>query len=102
MKYSSHGNLTVDSWRQLIKFNDVNSKIPMTKAVQETVKQIRSPGESKMIPTMAGFVAVASVYAAVPVLVVADGPLPFGDVIAVGLLAIPDAAIFAFGYGLFD
>jgi hypothetical protein len=102
MKYETHGHLTVDSWRQLIAFNEVNTKIPLTKAIQETVKQIRSPGESLMIPTMAGFAAVASVYAAVPVLVAADGPLPFGDIIAVGLLAIPDAAIFAFGYSLFD
>jgi hypothetical protein len=102
MKYETHGHLTVDSWRQLIIFNEVNTKIPLTKAIQETVKQVRSPGESKLIPTMAGFAAVASVYAAVPVLVAADGPLPFGDVIAVGLLAIPDAAIFAFGYSLFD
>lgn len=102
MKYETHGHLTVDSWRQLIAFNEVNTKIPLTKAIQETVKQVRSPGESLLIPTMAGFAAVASVYAAVPVLVASDGPLPFGDVIAVGLLAIPDAAIFAFGYSLFD
>ncbi|AXH73701.1 MAG: hypothetical protein [Cressdnaviricota sp.] len=102
MKYPSHGHLTVDDWRQYIKINEVNAKIPLTKAVQETVKQIRAPGKSKLIPTMAGFTAVASVYAAVPVLVAADGPLPFGDVLAVGLLAIPDAAIFAFGYSLFD
>ena len=102
MKYETHGHLTIDTWRQLIKFNDVNSKIPMTKAVQETVKQMSKRKESKLIPTMAGFASVAAVYAAVPALVVSDGPLPFGDAIAVGLLAIPDAAIFAFGYGLFD
>jgi len=102
MKYPSHGNLTVDTWRQATKFNEINAKIPLTRAVQETVKQLQSSGESKLIPTIAGFAAVASVYAAVPVLVAADGPLPFGDVIAVGLLAIPDAAIFAFGYSLFD
>lgn len=102
MKYETHGNLTIDSWRQLIKFNDVNSKIPMTKAIQETVKQVSKRKESKLIPTMAGFASVAAVYAAAPVLVASDGPLPFGDAIAVALLAIPDAAIFAFGYGLFD
>ncbi len=102
MNYETHGKLTIDSWRQLIKFNDVNSKIPMTKAVQETVKQLSKRKESKLIPTIAGFASVAAVYSAVPVLVAADGPLPFLDVIAVGLLAIPDAAIFAFGYGLFD
>ena len=102
MKYNTHGSLTVDSWRQLIKFNDVNSKIPMTKAIQETVKQYQKRSESELIPTIAGFATVAAVYAAVPVLVVADGPLPFGDLIAAGLLAIPDAAIFAFGYSLFD
>jgi len=102
MKYPSHGHLIVDDWRQLTTLTEVNMKIPLTKAVEETVKQIRSPGESKLIPTMAGFATVAAVYAAVPVLVAADGPLPFGDVIAVGLLAIPDAALFGFGYALFD
>ena len=102
MQYSTHGHLTVDSWRQLISFNDVNMKNPRDKAIKETVKQVLAPGESKLIPTVAGFAAVAAVYAAVPVLVAADGPLPFGDAIAVGLLAIPDSAIFAFGYSLFD
>jgi len=102
MKYSSHGRLSVDQWRQLISFNDVNMKKPIEKAVQATVKDAMKRKESKLIPSIAGFAAVAGVYAIVPALVVADGPLPFGDAIAVGLLAIPDYAIYAFGYSLFD
>jgi hypothetical protein len=103
MKYSTHGHLTVDTWRQLTSsFQMENLQIPFERAFKETVKQVDTREESKLIPTIAGFAAVAAVYAAVPVLVAADGPLPFGDLIAVGLLAIPDAMIFTFGYNLFD
>ena len=102
MKYSTHGNLTVDTWRQMISFNDVNMKKPRDKAIQATVRDFQRRDEFNLVATVAGFTAVAAVYAAVPVLVASDGPLPFGDAIAVGLLAIPDAAIFAFGYELFD
>ncbi len=102
MKFSTHGNLSIDQWREQNVIDSSNTTLPLLMALKETVKQVSKRKESKLIPTMAGFATVAAVYAAVPVLVVADGPLPFGDVIAIGLLAIPDAAIFAFGYGLFD
>jgi len=102
MKYGTHGNLTVDTWRKMISFNDVNMKKPRDKAIRAAVKDYQKRDEINLVATVAGFAAVAAVYAAVPVLVAADGPLPFGDAIAVGLLAIPDAAIFAFGYELFD
>jgi len=101
MFHSSYGNLTVDSWRasttQILidNFTSIESLV-----ITETSRVTR--GDSDLIPTIAGFGAVASVYAAAGALAVADGPLPFGDAIAVGLLAIPDTAIFAFGYSLFD
>ena len=102
MKYSSHGHLTVDTWRQLVNTYEIDMQTPFTKAIQETVKQVSNRPESKMIPTIAGFAAVGAVYAAAGILVVGDGPLPMGDAVAAGLLLIPDAAIFAFGYSLFD
>jgi hypothetical protein len=102
MKYSTHGHLTVDLWRQLTTPFEMDTQTPFQRAFKETVKQVEAREESKLIPTIAGFVAVAGVYAAAGILIVGDGPLPFGDVIAVGLLAIPDALIFAFGYSLAD
>jgi len=101
MKYGTHGNLTVDAWRQDI-FREVNMTPIIHRSVKTTVKEIIRRKESKILPTIAGFAAVGTVYTAAAVLAVADGPLPFGDAIAVGLLAIPDAAIYAFGYELFD
>jgi len=102
MKYGTHGNLTVDTWRKMISFNDINMKKPRDKAIIAAVKDYQKRDEFNLVATVAGFATVAAVYAAVPILVASDGPLPFGDAIAVGLLAIPDAAIFAFGYELFD
>ena len=102
MKYPTHGNLSIDQWRQMSQEFEFATTIPIVRAFESTANSLSSRKESKLIPTMAGFAAVAGVYAAVPALVVVDGPLPFGDAIAVGLLAIPDAAIFAFGYSLFD
>lgn len=98
MKYSTHANLTVDLWRQAVEFVPEGMKTPLTRAIETTASEIED--ESRLIPTIGGFVAVAAVYAVVPVLVVADGPLLFGDAIAAGLLAIPDPVIFAFGYNV--
>jgi len=101
MFYSSHGNLTVDTWRvsttQILidNFSSIESLV-----ITQSNRALF--GDSDLIPTIAGFAAVATVYAAAGALAVADGPLPFGDAIAVGLLAIPDYAIYAFGYSLFD
>ena len=101
MKYSTHGNVTVDEWRSNV-FGAIKTDEIIRRTVKSSVKEITRRKESKLIPSIAGFVAVGTVYTAAAVLAVADGPLPFGDAIAVGLLAIPDAMIFAFGYGLFD
>jgi len=101
MKYSTHGSLTLDQWRSNV-FGAINTDEIIRRSVRTSVKEITRRKESKIIPTIAGFAAVGTVYTAAAVLAVADGPLPFGDAIAVGLLAIPDAAIFAFGYELFD
>jgi len=101
MKYPTHGELTVDHWRssafRLIQDNyDVIDSLVRTKSFDV------ASGDAELIPTIAGFAAVGTVYAISGALVVADGPLPFGDAIAAGLLAIPDSVIFAFGYQLFD
>jgi len=101
MFHSSHGNLNVDTWRSstteiiLDNYSSIESLV-----LKESHMLVR--GDSELIPTIAGFAAVATVYAVAGALAVADGPLPFGDAIAVGLLAIPDPVIFAFGYSLFD
>lgn len=45
-----------------------------------------------------GLVAVGASYAAAGFFIAVDGPLPFGDAIAVGILAVPDAAWYGLGY----
>jgi len=65
-------------------------------------KDLRPAKDSKIIPHLAGLTAVGGVYVAAGALVAMDGPLPFGDALAVGLLAIPDVAIYAVGYSMFD
>lgn len=93
--------MSVDTWRVstsrilLDNYSSIESLV-----ISQSTRALS--GDSDLIPTIAGFTAVATVYAVAGALAVADGPLPFGDAIAVTLLAIPDVAIFAYGYGLFD
>ena len=47
-----------------------------------------------------GVGALIGAYSLAGVLVVADGPLPYGDVIAAGILLIPDVVIYGIGYDL--
>lgn len=65
-------------------------------------EELRPTDQSKIIPHLAGLTAVGGVYVAAGALVAMDGPLPFGDALALGLLAIPDVAVYAIGYSLFD
>ncbi len=101
MKYKTHGLLTVDQWRK-----EVSTSIPGTANIILTNAAVlsaqRTTKKSKLIPTMAGFAAVASVNAAGVGLIALDGPAPILDPLGMGLLAIPDSVVFAFGYGLFD
>lgn len=55
-----------------------------------------------LVPHVAGLTALAITYGLAGALALGDGPLPFGDVIAVGILAIPDPLIYYAGYSMFD
>jgi len=101
MKYLTHGNLTVDEWRRT-SFRMLMDNQDVIESLVRVNASSLAAGDTDIIPTIAGFAAVGTVYAVAGALAVADGPLPFGDAIAVGLLAIPDSVIFAFGYSLFD
>ena len=57
---------------------------------------------SDLIPHVAGLSALALSYGAAGALIAMDGPLPFGDAIAVGILAVPDIVIYGVAYSLFD
>jgi len=101
MFYSDYGNFSVDSWREEVSSSLVlNSSSIAIAIARASGKQVKK--DSKLVPTIAGFVAVGAVYTAATALVLVDGPLPFGDAIAAGLIAIPDAVIFHWGYSLFD
>ena len=47
-----------------------------------------------------GLTALAATYSIAGVLAIADGPLPFGDAIAVGILAVPDPVIYGIGFAI--
>jgi hypothetical protein len=55
---------------------------------------------SKIIPHVAGLTTLGLSYAAVGALVLGDGPLPFGDAIALGIIAVPDIVWYGIGYSL--
>lgn len=67
-----------------------------------TVPDYATETSSNVIPHVAGMTAVGLSYMAAGALVAADGPLPFGDAIAVGILAVPDVVWYGIGYSLFD
>lgn len=68
-------------------------------AILQTHEQKAETAES-ITGHIGGLVAVGASYAAIGFLVVIDGPLPFGDAIAVGIAAVPDAAWYGLGYWL--
>jgi hypothetical protein len=51
---------------------------------------------------VAGATAVGLSYAVAAGLAASDGPLPFGDMLALGILAVPDVVWYGMGYSLFD
>jgi hypothetical protein len=55
-----------------------------------------------LMPHMAGLTTLGLSYAAAAALMAIDGPLPFGDVVAIGILAVPDLVWYGLGYALFD
>ena len=55
-----------------------------------------------LIPHVAGLTFVAASYGLAVSLAASDGPLPFGDAIAVGIIAVPDVVWYGIGYSLFD
>jgi hypothetical protein len=55
-----------------------------------------------LTPHLAGMTFLGLSYAAAAALVAIDGPLPFGDVVAIGILAVPDIVWYGIGYALFD
>ena len=55
-----------------------------------------------LVPHVAGITALALTYGLAGALALGDGPLPFGDAIALGILAVPDPIIYLAAYSLFD
>lgn len=60
---------------------------------------VRDPA---LIPHVAGMAMVGLTYTMAAALVASDGPLPFGDVVALGILAVPDVIWYGIGYSMFD
>lgn len=61
-----------------------------------------APQNPDVMPHVAGMAAVGLTYAVAGTLITMDGPLPFGDAVALGLLAVPDVVWYGIGYALFD
>jgi hypothetical protein len=57
---------------------------------------------SNTMAHVAGATAVGLSYAASAGLMAIDGPLPFTDMLALGILAVPDVVWYGIGYSLFD
>lgn len=64
-------------------------------------EEIREDNE-ELIPHIAGLSVLGLSYAAAGALVAIDGPLPFGDAIAAGIILVPDVVWYGLGYALFD
>lgn len=54
------------------------------------------------MPHLAGLTVLGMSYAASAALIAIDGPLPFGDALGVGILAVPDVFWYGLGYAVFD
>lgn len=57
---------------------------------------------SNVTAHVAGATAVGLSYAAAAGLMAIDGPLPFADMLGLGILAVPDVVWYGIGYSLFD
>lgn len=60
-----------------------------------------APQNPDIVPHVAGMAMVGLSYTVAGALVMSDGPLPFGDVVALGVLAVPDVIWYGVGYSLF-
>lgn len=58
--------------------------------------------DPNLLPHVAGLTAVGLSYVVAAGLVAFDGPLPFGDALALGIVAVPDLVWYGIGYSLFD
>lgn len=60
------------------------------------------PQEPELLPHVAGMTVLGLSYMAAAGLVAIDGPFPFGDALALGIVAVPDVVWYGIGYSLFD
>jgi len=60
-----------------------------------------APQEPDLVPHVAGMAMVGLSYTVAGALIAFDGPLPFGDAVALGILAVPDVIWYGVGYSLF-
>jgi len=68
----------------------------------EEVGDAALDSDVNLVPHVAGLGAVAMSYGLAVSLAASDGPLPFGDALALGILAVPDVVWYGIGYSLFD
>lgn len=61
-----------------------------------------APTSGGVFPHVAGMTVLGLSYVAAAALVASDGPLPFGDALALGIVAVPDVVWYGIGYSLFD
>jgi len=73
-------------------------------SLPEDVKSLETTGGEKkdVIPHVAGITVLGMSYAAAAALVAVDGPFPFGDAVAAGIILVPDVVWYGIGYALFD
>jgi len=69
--------------------------------LEEVGSAIDNP-DVDLVPHVAGLGAVAMSYGLAVTLAATDGPLPFGDALALGILAVPDVVWYGIGYSFFD
>jgi hypothetical protein len=60
------------------------------------------PQEPELMPHVAGMTVLGLSYMVAAGLVAIDGPFPFGDALALGIVAVPDVVWYGIGYSLFD
>jgi len=68
--------------------------------LEEVVDAVHS--DVDLVPHVAGLGAVAMSYGLAVALAASDGPLPFGDALALGIIAVPDVVWYGIGYSFFD
>lgn len=69
--------------------------------LDQVADAVETRGED-LVPHVAGLTFVAASYGLAVGLAAMDGPFLAGDVLAVGVLAVPDVVWYGIGYSLFD